>query len=349
MPNAHAAPPDATPPENRPTPLEALWLPETPTEQHYRRNHGPYPELDPGTWSLEVRGAVGRPARLTLETLREHPERELPVLLECAGHRRTELDPPVAGVQWALGALSQARWSGCSLAAVLSGAEVAPDAVEVVLWGADRARFAQTGEIEPFARSLPLEKALHPDTLLAWSMNGQPLPAAHGAPLRAVVPGWYAMDSVKWLTAIEVVTSPFRGPYQELDYRFQPLGEAGIGRRLTEMPIHSLILSPGEGSEAPAGVLDARGIAWGGPGVERVELQVDGGPWTGARLEPAAGPYCRVRWTAALDLAPGEHTLAVRAWDTAGNTQPEMPVWNRRGYQNNSIHRVRVRAAGPSR
>lgn len=336
-------------PDNRPAPLEALWLPETPTEQHYRRNHGPYPEVDAEGWSVEVRGAVRHPGRLSLEALRGHAPQELTVLLECAGHRRTEFDPPIAGVQWTVGALSQARWGGCSLASVLEAAGVEPDAVEVVLWGVDRAPFGRTGEVHPFARALPLEKALDPDTLLAWSMNGEPLPTTHGGPLRAVVPGWYAMDSVKWLTAVEVVTEPFRGPYQELDYRFQAADDAGIGERITEIPVHSLILSPQAGAEVAAGEIEVRGIAWGGSGVEQVELQVDEGPWTRVRLEPASGRYTRSRWTASVALPPGPHVLAVRAWDVAGRTQPEAPVWNRRGYQNNSIHRVPVRVSGPSR
>lgn len=330
-------------PENTPAPLEALWLAETPVELHYRRNHSEFPAVNLESWRLEVRGAVRRPLCLTAEDVRELPARELRVLLECAGHRRSELDPPVAGVRWELGALSQARWRGCSLATLLQPAEIAPEAVEVVLWGADQALFQQTGEVQPFARSLPLEKALHPDTLLAWEMNGEPLPGAHGAPLRAIVPGWYAMDSVKWLAAIEVVTDPFRGPYQELDYRFQAADDPGIGRRLTEMPIHSLIVSPTAETELGVGVAEIRGLAWGG-GVERVELQVDGGDWTRVDLE-REGPYERSRWTARVPLDAGEHMLAVRAWNAAGETQPAAPLWNRRGYENNSVHRVRVRVA----
>jgi DMSO/TMAO reductase YedYZ molybdopterin-dependent catalytic subunit len=329
-------------PENRPAPLEALLEPVTPIEAHYRRNHFPYPVVDPESWTLTVDGAVERPATLDLAAVRAQPRRELTVLLECAGHRRTEYDPPITGVQWKTGALSQARWGGAPLSSVLSLAGVRPDAAEVVLYGADRGPFAAVPGVHPFARSLPLEKAMHPDTLLAWEMNGQPLPAEHGAPLRVVVPGWYAMDSVKWLTRIEVVTEPFRGPFQELDYRFQPEGETGIGERLTQVPVHSLFVGLEDGSVLPHGSLTLRGIAWGGAGVERVEVQVEGGPWLEAAVQPAASPYERSTWSLPFDLPPGEHVLAVRASDRQGSTQPEKATWNRRGYANNGVQRITI-------
>lgn len=332
-----------TEPENRPTPLEALLLPETPTALHYRRNHFPYPWIERGAWGLEVGGAVEQPLRLSLGELRALPSRRLSVLLECAGHRRTEYVPAVGGVPWKLGALGQAAWAGCSLAEVLRRARVRPGAVEVVLYGTDRGPFKGVEGEHPFARSLPLAKALHPDTLLAWEMNGEPLPEVHGAPVRAVVPGWYAMDSVKWLLRIEVVTEPFRGPFQELDYRFQGAEETGIGRRLTAIPVHALLLSPTGEEPVRPGRREARGIAWGGTGgVASVELRVDEGPWTAAELSLDAEPYGKRAWTAAYEAPAREHVLAVRATDGAGETQPETPVWNRRGYANNSIHRVRM-------
>src|SRR5215467_3026229 len=229
-----------TAPENRPTPLCELLAPRTPTALHYRRNHFPYPRIDPTTWRLPLTGAVAHPVEVTLDDLRALPAHEATVLLECAGHRRTEFAPAISGVQWSLGALSQAHWAGPRLADVLERAGVAPGAVEVVLHGADRGAFGELPGEHSFSRSLPLRRALHPDTLVALEMNGEPLPREHGAPARTVVPGWYAMDSVKWLTAIELVTDPFRGPFQELDYRLQAAGEPGIGTRIEEMPVHSL-------------------------------------------------------------------------------------------------------------
>jgi DMSO/TMAO reductase YedYZ molybdopterin-dependent catalytic subunit len=333
-------------PENRAAPLEALALPETPIELHYRRNHFPYPSLDRERWTLEVTGAVDWPLVLSLDELRGLPELTRTVLLECAGHRRTEIEPPVGGVPWKLGALSQARWSGISLRHVLELAGAGRGAVEVVLYGADSGPFAGVEGTHAYARSLPLDKALDDDTLLAWAMNDEPLPEEHGAPLRAVVPGWYAMDSVKWLTRIDVVTEPFRGPFQELDYRFLEEGDPLPGRRLTTIPIHSLIVTPVDGGPVGAGPAPVRGIAWGGSGgAASVDVRLDDGEWRPARLLPASGAFGHATWEAEYEAPAREHQLSVRATDRAGSSQPERPVWNRRGYANNSIHRVRVRPA----
>jgi len=330
-------------PENHATPLEALLLPETPTDVHYRRNHFEYPEVGLAGWALEVTGAVERPLWLTLDEIQRLPSRELRALLECAGHRRTEYLPPVAGVQWKTGALGQARWRGASLADVLRQAGVRAGAVEVVLRGADRGPFSGEGEYA-FERSLPLDKALDPDTLLAWEMNGEPLPKPHGAPLRAVVPGWYAMDSIKWLLRVEVVTEPFRGPFQELDYRFKAADDPGIGRRLARIPVSSLIVEPGEGASLRPGRIMLRGIAWGGEGgIEGVHVRLDEGEYRAARLSPPEGPYGKSAWEAECELPPGEHVVSVRARDRSGQLQPEQAEWNQRGYANNGVHRVRVR------
>ena len=198
-------------PKTDPTPLPELVDDVTPIATHYRRNHYPYPRIDLATWHLPVTGAVERPLDLNLAALAALPPREATALLECAGHRRTEFSPPISGVQWSLGALSQAQWGGVALASVLDLAGLRDDAVEVVFHGADAGPFGELPGTHTFSRSVPVAKATHPDTLLATTMNGAPLPRIHGAPVRALVPGWYAMDSVKWLTGIEVVTEPFRG------------------------------------------------------------------------------------------------------------------------------------------
>jgi DMSO/TMAO reductase YedYZ molybdopterin-dependent catalytic subunit len=328
-------------PENRPTALRELLAARTPTAAHYRRNHFPYPRIDPATWRLPVTGAVAHPLDLTLDDLRALPPHEATVLLECAGHRRTEFSPAIAGVQWSLGALSQAHWSGPRLADVLDRAGVAGDAVEVVLHGADRGAFGEVPGTHSFSRSLPVARAVHPDTLIALEMNGEPLPAEHGAPARAVVPGWYAMDSVKWLCAIEVMTEPFRGPFQELDYRLQTADEQGIGVRIEEMPVHSLFVSVSSGDPLPAGEREVAGIAWGGSGIAAVEVRVGAGDWEPATVT-ASGPYQRVVWRAVVTLEPGRTQLAVRATDTRGRVQPEALTWNRRGYVNNSVQRLGV-------
>src|SRR5215813_294008 len=319
---ATPATPTVPEPENRPTPLSALLGDVTPTAVHYRRNHFPYPQIDLATWTLPVGGAVRRPIELTMAGLRALPAAEHTVLLECAGHRRTEFQPPISGVQWALGALSQATWSGPRLADVLAAAGPTGDAVEVVLHGADRGPFGELPGEHAFSRSIPLAKALHADTILALDMNGEPLPREHGAPVRAIVPGWYAMDSVKWITSIELVTEPFRGPFQELDYRFQPAGETGIGTRLDLMPPHALFVSVGDGDTVPGGVTEITGIAWAGAGVGMVEVSVGAGGWESAKIT-ASGAYQRVVWRAAVTLAAGQPTtIACRASSAAGEIQP---------------------------
>ena len=216
------------------------------TVGHFRRNHFPSPYVDYARWAIAVGGAVAEPMVIGAAALRSAERRSLPVVLECAGHRRTEHGPSTRGLPWGVGAVSSAVWTGVPLSAVLERAGVHRGAVEVVLRGADRGRDCHPGE-HAYARSLPLAKALHPNTLLAYEMNGRPIPVEHGGPVRVIVPGWYAMDSVKWLAAIHVVTSPFDGPFQAIDYRWHEPGDAtGPGTRIAELSVHSLITWPAE-------------------------------------------------------------------------------------------------------
>jgi len=333
----------STTPENRPVALAALLEDVTPTAGHYRRNHFPYPHVDLSQWRLPVGGAVATPTAFDIADLRRMPHRTHRVLLECAGHRRTEFHPPISGVQWALGALSQADWSGVALADILARVGVRDDAVEVVLHGADRGPFPDVPGTHTFSRSIPMAKALDPHTLLALDMNGAPLPREHGAPLRAIVPGWYAMDSVKWLTGIEVVTEPFRGPFQEIDYRFQAADEPGNGTRLDVLPPHALFVSLAHGDTLDAGHHEVAGIAWAGEGVASVEVRVGTGPWELAKITPGPDRYQRVLWRAVIDVAAGQPVkLAVRSTDATGATQPSEVIWNRRGYGNNCVQCIEV-------
>ena len=328
-----------------PTPIGDLSLGTTPASSHFVRSHGPSPRLDAEAFRLRVDGAVERPLELDLANLRRRAERTLHVTLECAGHRRTEFSPGVRGLPWDVGALGHAEWTGTPLAGILAEAGVAGDACEVVLHGADADPFPGLDGDVPFARSIPVPKALDPDTLLVWDMAGEPLSAGHGAPLRAVVPGWYGVASVKWLTRVELVRSPFEGPYQALDYRLKLPDEDGPGEALTEMPVSALLLSPVAGDHVPTGRVRASGIAWGGEGgPARVEVRVDVGPWRPARLLRPDGPWAPVHWRSPVDLEPGAHTITVRATDEAGNGMPDQLTWNERGYGNNAVHRVRVTA-----
>jgi DMSO/TMAO reductase YedYZ molybdopterin-dependent catalytic subunit len=324
----------------RPAPLWALELDPTPTEHHFVRDHFPAPALDPEAWRLEVGGAVERPLTLSLAEIRALPSRSLPAVLECAGHRRDEFDPPARGIAWSAGAVSQAVWAGTPLRGILELARPSTTAAAVVFEGADHGPFDGEGDY-PFARAVPLAKALDLDTLVAWEMNGGPLPAPHGAPARAIVPGWYATDSVKWLVRVEVVEDVFDGPFEARDYRLD-------GRRMTGMAVHALVTSHADGAEAPAGPTEIRGIAWGGAGPARVDVRVGEGTWSAAELSPAASPYALARWRAAIELPAGDVVVSARAGDESGSVQPDAPAWNERGYGNASVQRVRLRVAPPA-
>ena len=210
-----------------------------------------------------------------------------------------------------------------------------------MLRGADRGACEHPG-VHSYARSLPIQKALHPDTLLAYEMNGEPIPVAFGGPLRAIVPGWYAMDSVKWLTSIRAVSRPFDGPFQAVDYRWREPGADGPGTRIDRLSVHALITSPATGERLRPGPAVVRGAAWAGEiGVARVEVSVDGGPWEVAEIE-RRGVYARALWQHEVELSSGIHRIAVRATDRRGATQPERPAANAGGYCANAVHRVAV-------
>jgi DMSO/TMAO reductase YedYZ molybdopterin-dependent catalytic subunit len=331
---------DAQGPVVEAAPLAALQLRQMPTTTHFRRDHFDVPALDRRSWMLNVGGAVERPLRLRLDDLQRLPRTSLAVVLECAGHRRAEFDPPARGIQWRIGAISEAVWSGARLRDLLE--LVGPqDATHVVLEGADVGAVDDGGRTEAFARAIPLEKALHEDTLLAWEMNGEPLPAGHGAPLRAIVPGWYATDSVKWLTTIRLHRGPYTGHFELNDYR---LPDGTGSRRLTALPASSLVTSHPDVAHLPPGPVRLRGIAWGGQdGIMRVHISINHGPWQDAQLEPGAGNYERHFWSLPWQATPGTHTLQTRATDHTGNTQPSTPIWNERGFANASIHTIQLR------
>jgi DMSO/TMAO reductase YedYZ molybdopterin-dependent catalytic subunit len=317
--------------ENRPTPLSALESRLPGAEGHFRRDHFDPPTIDERGFALEVTGG-DRELRLTMDELRRLPRRELDVVLECAGHRRDEFDPATPGLQWGIGAVAEARWAGTALADVLAQVSFGADVTELALHGGDSGESELVPGTQPYARSIPLAKALDRDTLLVWEMDGAPLPPGHGAPLRAIVPGWYATDSVKWLRRIELLREPFEGPFQALDYRWVDDDHPVPGVRMDEVPVHSVVTSVEDGQ--------ARGVAWGGDGIARVEVRVDDDRWYEATLEPGSGPYARTRWS--LDLAAPARSVAARATDVHGRTQPDRPAWNPGGYRNNSVHRVEL-------
>jgi DMSO/TMAO reductase YedYZ molybdopterin-dependent catalytic subunit len=341
-------------PENLEFPLTALDSFVTPSDLFYVRNHFPLPKVDVKSWRLKVGGAVERSLDLTLDDVRALPSKTRVMTLECAGNGRLFLQPKSKGVQWGLGAVSTAEWTGVPLAAILEKAGVRPGAVEVVLEGLDRGE--PGNEPRPpgpitFARSLPLAKARKPEVLLAWAMNGKNLTPEHGFPLRAVVGGWYGMASVKWLSQIMVLEKPFRGYWQTVDYAIwdRRSGEYSL-EAITEMAIKASIASPAAGDVLAAGK-DHRihGAAWVGESeVARVEVSTDASrSWQTAKLLGAAVPFAwRLwEWTWHTPTA-GKYTLLARATDRRGHVQPLERDPLRRNYMINHAQPTPVEVRG---
>ncbi len=326
-----------------PTPVAALERERMTLDEHFRRDHFPVPDACPDGWEIEVGGLVRQPLHVPVGELRRMAAMTQRVVLECAGHRRNEQQPPVSGIPWGVGAVGELDWTGVPLHMLLRRAGVLPGARFVVLEGADRGPVADGSEAVPFGRALPLARALHPDTLLAYEAAGEPLPVRRGGPVRAIVPGWYATDSVKWLERITVTDEPYDGYFEAVDYRIADFGDPGLGERMTEMGVHALLTSPARGIRLAPGRLELRGVAWGGCGVAEVEVAIDGIPWRPATLGPSRGRYARRFWSYEWDAEPGLHLVEVRATDLARARQPAVHRPNRRGYGNHSRHRVPLR------
>jgi sulfite oxidase len=324
-------------------------------EHFFVRNHGPVPEVDRAGFRLRVGGEVERELTLSLDELTGRFSRHrLTAALQCAGNRRLEMMAvkPIPGeLGWGEEAIGNAAWSGVRLTDLLAAAGVGEAARHVELVGLDETE--RHGERFCFGGSIPLAKALAGEVLLAWEMNDAPLPPAHGAPLRAVVPGYIGARSVKWLTQIRLRSTPSENYFQARAYRlFAPeVGPENVvweeGEMLGELRVGAIITAPGNGAELPAGRLTVRGVAMSGGGrrIERVEASIDGGAsWRPANLEEADGRWSWRLWAAEVELTPGEHEILARATDEAGQQQPESPapLWNFKGYMNNAWSRLRV-------
>jgi sulfite oxidase len=329
-------------PLNAETPLDLLRRASvTPTELFYVRNHGDVPTVDPASYRVEVGGMVERSLSLSLEDLGALPEVTLDAALACAGNRRAELEDaagvPLPGqIPWGAGAIGSATWTGVRLRDVLGVAGVDPAAAHVAFAGLDAV--AQNGRVIEFGGSIPLEKALGEEVLLAHAMNGEPLPPVHGFPLRVVVPGYVGARSVKWLRRIEVRSEPSASFFHAHDYRIG-------GRALAELAVNAAVCSPldGETLGGPTVLVQGYAMSGGASRVDRVELSLDDGErWRPTELAGGDGPWTWRFWEAELRLARGSHELAVRAWDSTGDTQPPdaARLWNARGYMNNAWHRV---------
>jgi sulfite oxidase len=341
-------------PFNAETGVGSLDDPVTATDAFYVRGHGTVPEIDPDAWRLRVDGMVGRELSLSLRTLREaFREQTVTATLQCAGNRRSRLmairDIP-GEAPWGAGATGTAVWTGVALADVLALAAPLPHASDVGFEGADLS--PEVEPVEQFGGSIPLDKASRSEVLLAWAMNGEPLAAVHGAPVRVVVPGYIGARSVKWLERIELRSEPWMGYFQHVAYRLVPpdgVPGPGVGMPLGLVALNSEILSPRDGDTVPAGPVEVRGYAFAGGDryVARVDVSIDAGAsWTQADLLDDLGRWAWRHWRIAVDLPPGLHELLVRAWDSSAATQPEedAALWNPKGYVNNARPRIRMRA-----
>jgi DMSO/TMAO reductase YedYZ molybdopterin-dependent catalytic subunit len=316
-----------------------------PNASFYVRNHFQIPKLDAAAWRLTVGGLVERPLSLSLRDLTNMPSQTRVVTLECAGNGRSQLDPRVKGEQWNFGAVSTAEWTGVLLTEVLDRAGEKPGALEVLFRGIDSGLVDGLKDSIQFERSLRIDDARGADVLLAYAMNGEPLPVQHGYPLRVIVPGWYAVASVKWLAGIEVIGEAFHGHYQTDTYYFEWQRDGQLVREpVTLQRVRSLITEPAANAEIEQGEVAIRGVAWSGSApIARVDVSVNGGPWQEARLVGERKRHSWIWWEFLLRVdAPGAVQIRSRATDMASRTQPDVPEWNRLGYGNNAIQTTRV-------
>jgi len=316
-----------------------------PNAHFYVRNHFQVPMLDLSTWRLRVGGLVHRPLSLSLRDLKNMRSETRVVTLECAGNGRSLLQPQVEGEKWHLGAVSTAEWTGVPLLEVLDRAGIKPEAHEVLLRGADAGMVHGRTETVRYERSLKLEDARSSEALLAYAMNGEPLPIQHGYPLRVIVPGWYAVTSVKWLTDIEVIGHAFSGRFQTDSYFYERQQEGQVVREpVTLQRVRGLITEPAAGEAVDRGEVAIRGVAWSGvAAIARVEVSVGDGAWQQARLVGERKQHSWQWWELITRIEqPGPTKVRARATDLAGRTQPDSPEWNRLGYGNNAVQELLV-------
>src|SRR5829696_9104764 len=331
---------------NHGLPLEVLRHPITPAGLHYLLIHYDIPAVDPNTFQLEIDGAVERPQTLSLDALRARERVDTPITFECAGNGRALLEPRPVSQPWLTEAVGTAEWGGTPLTPLLEEVGASHKASELLFRALDRG--IEGGEAQTYERALPIGEAR--DAILAYDMNGEPLPPQHGFPLRLVVPGWYGMQNVKWLTRITVLEQPFEGYQNAVSYRlYNADGEPG--EPVTRMRPRSLMIPPGvpdfltRERRLERGRVTLSGRAWSGCAqIDRVDVSTDGGAtFAPARLADPLGPAAWRGWSFDWDAASGEHVLSSRATDAAGNGQPLEVPWNLKGYANNAVELIPVR------
>jgi sulfite oxidase len=338
-------------PQDLETPINLLdtWI--TPNDLFYVRSHIYTPKVDMGTWRLTIDGQVNQPLNLTLEDLKKYPEAMQVVTLECSGNGRAFYEPTVAGAQWEKGAVGNARWTGVRLADVLKHAGVKPSAKFITIDGAD----VPMGKVPDFIRSLPMAKAMHPDTLLAMQMNGEPIPIAHGFPLRLITPGWTGNNNVKWVTHITVADQPTDAFFYKTAYRYPTMPvapgaavDAANMVPLTTLAVKSSITAPSPGAQLKAGPVVIKGVAYAGEAdIVGVDVSSDlGATWKPATLGRDRARYAWRLWEHTWTAGdPGSYLIMSRAKDSTGRVQPMVQAWNPSGYLWNVADKVRVTIA----
>ena len=339
-----------------PLPAKLIASRITPQSLLYVRSHGPTPDLR-HDHAIELVGLGPTSTLLTLSDLKARfPERTIVSVMQCAGNRRADLQPihRTNGDPWDVGAIGNVEWTGVSLADVLCEAGVG-DRRDGYICCTSADEVEVEGQREPYGISITLDRAMRGDVLIAWGISGEALTPPHGAPMRLVVPGYAGVRSAKWLTRIELSDAPSPAAIQAKDYKLFPPDEDGTapdwgaGLTIEAMPVNSAICVPRDGDTVAAGSVEVRGYAVAyGRRVARVDVSADdGATWTRAAFDDGdAAPDAWQRWSRTIDLPPGDHRLAVRAVDDAGQSQPERPedVWNFAGYLSTAWHRIAVTA-----
>jgi DMSO/TMAO reductase YedYZ molybdopterin-dependent catalytic subunit len=339
-------------PEDLEMPLSGFSDYITPIEHFFVRTHVYVPTVNLNDWRLSVDGEVATPLTLTMDDLKKLPSVELVSVVECAGNGRGFAEPPVPGLQWTNGSVGNGRWRGVRLADVLKRAGMRDSGKEILFNGAD----VPIGTMQDFRRTITVQKALDPNTLLAYEMNGVALPVKHGFPLRVVAPGWASDSWVKWLTNITVLDKEFDGfwmknAYRKPDHPIAP-GSAMPPEKMipvTSLKVKSVIATPIDGADVKLGEpIDVQGVAWSGDRgpIASVDVSTDGGrTWTPAELGPEKSQFGWRQWR--FSFHPDResyYTLMARAKDASGDTQPFVQEWNPSGYGWNVVQRVSVNA-----
>jgi DMSO/TMAO reductase YedYZ molybdopterin-dependent catalytic subunit len=343
-------------PPNYEAPLEYFRTPITPNDQFFVRYHlADIPEVNVADYKIKVDGdGAGNSLELTLDDLKKMPAVEIVAVNQCSGNRRGLSTPHVPGVEWGYGAMGCARWKGPRLKDVLEKVGVKKECIEIALNGADGPVFDKTPD---FIKSIPIWRAMNEATIIAYEMNGQPLPHFNGFPARLIVPGWTGTYWMKHLIHIEARTQPQGGFWMKPAYRI-PVGEFPLRDRfitqedatstpITEIVVNSLITSHRDGAKVKPGTVTIAGMAWdGGYGIRAVEVSADGGKtWSTAKLGEDLGKYAFRPWSFELNAKRGNNTVMVNAFNMIGQTQTSKLLFNGAGYHNNVMQSITLTAA----